>query len=103
MSYRDVAAKTGNAVSPKTIGNMANAVGGSSIDNVEAVASVFGLNGWHLIAPDLITDLEGETSVRQLFENYIESSPAGRRHILRIAEREAEYQQSGEPPPKAAP
>lgn len=103
MSYRDVAGKTGGAVSAKTIGNMVNSVGGANIDSVEAVAAVFGLNGWHLIAPDLISDLSGETSVRRLYESYMQSDGAGRRHILRIAEREAEYQTAGDPPPKAAP
>jgi hypothetical protein len=92
MSYRDLATKTRGAVSPKTVGNMVNEVGAATIDSVEAVAQVFGLNGWHLIAPELIDDLNGNTSIRHLYETYMASSPEGRRHIIRVAEREAEYE-----------
>ncbi len=91
MSLRHVSDKTGGQVSPKTIGNMRNQVGASNIDNVEAVARVFGLQGWHLIAPNLIDDLSGETAIRSLYESYMASNKEGRLHIIRIAEREAEF------------
>lgn len=90
-SYRDVSERTGNEVSPKTISNMINAVGNSNIDKVDAVAGVFGLSGWHLIAPNLISDLNGGTDINTLYESYMKSDADGRRHILRIAEREADY------------
>lgn len=102
LSYRAVADRTDGAVSAKTVGNMANAVGGSSIDNVEAVAQVFGLNGWQLILPNLIEDLENNTSIARVYENYFRSNAEGRRHIQRVAEREAEYNVDPTPP-KAAP
>lgn len=90
-SLRYVADKTGGEVSPKTIGNMMNQVGSANIANVDAFARVFGLDGWHLIAPSLIDDLNGETAIRSLYESYIASNPEGRNHIVRIAEREAEF------------
>lgn len=101
MSYRVLSEKTHGAVSAKTIGNMVNAVGSSSIDNVAAVAQVFGLNGWQLILPNLIEDLENNTSIAKVYESYFNSSADGRRHIQRVAEREAEYNLP-DPPPKAA-
>lgn len=101
LSYRAVSEKTGEAVSPKTVGNMVNAVGGSSIDNVEAVAQVFGLTGWQMILPGLIDDIENNTSIATVYESYFNTDAEGRKHIQRIAEREAEYS-IDPPPPKAA-
>ncbi len=97
MSYRDVATKTGGRVSPKTVGNMVNRVGAPTIDNVELVAQVFGLNGWHLISPNLVSDLTTGTSISRLHAAYLRADEAGRRHIERVAEREAEYRESGHP------
>ena len=96
LSLRDVAARTNGEVSWKTVGNMLN-TGGCSIDKVEAVAAVFGLEGWHLVMHNLISDLQGETSIRELYESYLKASPEGRRHIIRIAQREAEFQESTPP------
>jgi transcriptional regulator with XRE-family HTH domain len=92
MSYRELATRTKGAVSAKTVGNMVNEVGAPTIDSVEAIAQVFGLKGWHLIAPDLVDDLNGATSIRHLYETYMQAGAEGRRHIIRVAEREAEYQ-----------
>lgn len=92
LSYRDLSEKTGGEVSPKTISNMINAVGSSNIDKVDAIAAVFGLSGWHLIAPNLIGELNDDGSgIRILYESFLQSSAEGRRHIIRVAEREAEY------------
>lgn len=89
-SYAQLSEKTAGEVSAKTIGNMLNQVGSPRIDNVDAVARAFGLTGWHLIMPDLLTDLENGTSIARLVEAYVHSSADGRRHIERVADREAE-------------
>lgn len=80
-------------VSQRTISNMRDPEGPSPVvENVEAVAAAFGLEGWHLIMPSLIEDLESDTSIRRIYDAYMESNQEGRRHIQRVAEREAEYQ-----------
>lgn len=86
-------------VSQRTIGNMLDPEGPATrIDNVDAVAAVFGLDGWHLIMPNLIEDLiDGSSGIAETIRNYLQASEDGKRHILRIAEREAEY---NAPPPR---
>lgn len=88
-SYRDLADKAGLA--HKTVGNIINKVSAASIETVQKIAEQFGLEGWHLIMPTLISDLTSSTSIRKLYTSYSKANEAGRRHIERIAEREAEY------------
>lgn len=99
-SYATVSEKTGHEVSPKTIGNMANGVGASGIDVVETVAAVFGLEGWHLIMPNLIGDLTSGSTIRKMYEDYMASDEEGRRHIERVAERQRDL---ATPPNKVRP
>jgi len=61
------------------------------LDVVDKIAAAFGLNMWHLIMPTLPEDLKNHTSIRQVYDAFFESGPEGRKHILQVAEREAEY------------
>lgn len=90
MKQHDLAKVSG--VSQRTISNLCNPDGPSpTLDSVDAVAKAFGLEGWHLIIPTLIDELSGATTIAGLFDAYSHATDEGKRHILRVAEREAEY------------
>ena len=90
LVQRDLAKMSG--VSQRTISNICNPDGPSpTLESVDAVAAAFGLDGWHLIMPTLVDDLAGDTTIAALFSAYEHASAEGRRHIVRVAEREAEY------------
>lgn len=84
---------TKSGVSQRTVSNMLDPDGPSpSLDKVEQIAAAFGLNGWHLIMPNLEEDLlNGSSITSKLLQSLESSSAEGRMHILRVAEREAEY------------
>lgn len=85
-------------VSQRTVSNLLDPEKHSpTLESVDAVAAAFGLEGWHLIMPSLMDDLNGETSIAAMVKAYNESSPDGKRHILRVAEREAEYKATQDP------
>lgn len=64
-----------------------------TLDNVELIAGAFGLTSWQLIMPNLVDDLtNGDTGLSGLVKAYLQADRDGRAHVLRIAEREAEYQ-----------
>jgi len=102
-SYKEIARRSGGRVSAKTVGNMINEVGDTRIDNVDAIASVFGLRAWHLLMPHLFSDATSETNVVRLYNAYIQATPDGRRHIERVAEREAEFQNAAKSGEKISP
>jgi transcriptional regulator with XRE-family HTH domain len=78
-------------VDQKTISNILAARKKAKIDIVDSIAKAFGLNGWQLILPRLIDDISGETSIAKVYEKFLQSSAEGKRHILSVAEREADY------------
>lgn len=61
------------------------------VDTVEHIANVYGLHGWHLISPSLITDIEKSPTLAKLIRDYEAASKEGQKHIEQVAEREAEY------------
>lgn len=61
------------------------------LDTVEAVAAAYGLNGWHLLNPDLPADLVDSPSLAKLVSSYIKTSSEGRALIDAVADREAAY------------
>ena len=81
-----IAKKAG--ISAKAVNNMINARHSPNIDDVDAVARVFGLTGWHLIMPNLPDDLINSPNVGSLFTSYASADPEGRKVIDMIAERE---------------
>ena len=86
-----------SGMSQTSISNLLDAEGQHSptIRTAEAVARAFGLSLWHLFLPTLIEDLNSDTSIHAIYLAYQKSTPEGRRHIQRIAEREAEFNVSG--------
>ena len=91
LTQNQLSKKSG--VSQRTISNMLDPDGPNpQLDNVDKVASAFGLDGWHLIMPNLIEDLtDGSSITSRVLHNLRHSSREGKEHILRVAEREAEY------------
>ena len=85
------ALETKCGVAQKTINNALNGRVGSSVDTVDKLAACFGLNGWQLISPTLVRDIESGGTIAKLVSNYLLASVEGQTHIVRIAEREAEY------------
>ncbi len=88
-SERDMEQKSG--VSAKTINNMRNAKHKSSLENAEKVATVFGLDAWQLIIPDLPNDQVESRGLRATVSNYLAADNDGQAAIDRVAEREALY------------
>ena len=80
-------------VSQKTISNMVNPDSGINpqLDNVEKVATAFGLSAWHLIIPNLPEELLRNGSLEHLAELYIRLPEDAREVINRVAERECAY------------
>ena len=88
-TQQDLSKKSG--VSQRTISNMLTEEKVPTLDTVDKVAAAFGLNLWHMIMPKLVEDLENGSSIRGLIDDYFGSDPAGKRLILQVADREAEY------------
>lgn len=85
-----------SGVSQRAVSNICNPQGPSpTLKTVDAVASAFNLEGWHLIMPSLLSDLDNGSSIAALLRNYDQAEADGKRHILRIAEREAEFHRAG--------
>lgn len=84
LSGPEVAKRAG--VDRKTINNQLNGRYDPQPDMVDAVAKVFNLNGWQLLAPNL--DIEAATNGRlqELFELFSAADEVGRENILRVAE-----------------
>lgn len=61
------------------------------LDTVEAIANAYGLNGWHLINPDLPKELIDSPSLSRLVDTYIKTTPEGRAMMDAIAERESSH------------
>lgn len=82
-----------SGVGQRTISNMLNPDGPSpALSSVTAVANAFGLTEWDLIRPNLISEIESNVNIKDLMEAFEQATPEGKQHIIRIAEREAEYQ-----------
>lgn len=61
------------------------------LDTVEAIASAYGLNAWHLINPSLPQDLVDSPAISRLINTYINATPEGRALIDAVSDREARY------------
>jgi transcriptional regulator with XRE-family HTH domain len=79
-----------------TLSNMLSGRHNIAVENAEAVAKVYGLEGWHLLLRNLPKDLRETKSISKLVKGYLASSAEGRELIGRIAEREAVYEGSQE-------
>lgn len=79
-------------MSPRTVSNiLAREQSKVSIEQADMLASAYGLEGWHLLLPNLPRDLVESPAIGRLVEDFISSSSDGRNMINMIAEREASY------------
>lgn len=89
MSRADLARRSG--VSARMVAYICNAEKTTTIETAQALAEVFGLEGWHLIMPNLPDGINRSKKLSMLLENYSGSSKEGKEMITMIAEREAKY------------
>lgn len=89
LNQTELAKKSG--VSQKTISNILNNGQNPTIETADLLAAAFGLEGWHLIMPNLPTDLVSSPTIEALFNSFLGASTGGREMIIKVAEREAEY------------
>ena len=85
----DLAKRSG--VNQKTISNILNGRNTPTLDKLDLIASAFGLNAWHLILPNLSSELVNGGTIERLFQNFMASDQKGREYINHVAEREATY------------
>lgn len=86
---QDVADHSG--VSQKTVNNCLNKNYKSKVETVDQIASAFGLDGWHLILPNLVQDLESGGRLAKLITDWSDSSNDGRDAIQGLAARESKF------------
>jgi len=91
-TYRDIEKRCG--VGHSIIQRIVTGERSPTIDQAEAIASAYGLEGWHLLLPNLPHDVAQTKTLSSLVESYIKSSQAGRDNISRVAEFEARYASS---------
>lgn len=84
-----VAEKAG--IDRKSVNNMLNARFNPDLDNVEAVAGVFGLTSWQLLRADLKDSLVNSGAIEELIEHFYQATEDGRAKIMGIAEMAANY------------
>ncbi len=85
-----VAEKAG--VDRKTVNNMLNARVNPDLDNVRAVAAVFGLTDWQLLRHDLETSLQAANVIEKLIDCYQAADEQGKKAIMGVAEMAGKYQ-----------
>lgn len=89
LSPPTVAQRAG--IDPKSVNNMLHARFEPRLENVEAVAKVFGLTGWQLIRRNLAKGMPGIAEIEELIERYIAASPEQRETIMHVAEMAGPY------------
>ena len=98
MSGPKLAIKAG--IDRKSVNNMVNARFNPDLDNVDAVAKVFGLTAWQLIMPDVSMAFPMASDVRKLLERYSSATEQDRQTILTIAEMTGSHRTLRLPSPK---
>lgn len=89
LNARQISERSG--ISPRAVAYYISGERVPDIEMAEKLAKVFGLEGWHLIMPNLPDDLKEHKRLRSLLENYNVASKEGKDHITMVAEREARY------------
>jgi len=85
-SQRDLAAQS--KVSQRQISNILSMTTSCSVETAEALAKPFGLQGWHLVLPNLPVDLVQSTSIARLVSAYIAAQGPSRAFMDSLADRE---------------
>jgi len=62
-----------------------------TIEVADSIARGFGLNGWQMLLPNLLKDLNCSKQLAQLVEMFIDTPDDGQDYILRVAEKESKY------------
>lgn len=88
-SQSELSRKSG--VSQRTISYILSGEKKSRIETAELLAKPFGLEGWHLIMPNLPDDLIDSPSIEKLIEAFKKASAADREMINQVADRAATY------------
>ena len=89
LSEREIAKRA--KVDPKTVNNQVNGRYSPDAEKADAVAKVFGLQGWQLLDPAFDVKRAMNEKLQELFELYDAADDAGRENILRVAEMAAGY------------
>lgn len=96
-SQAEIAAKSG--VDQTTIGRSLRATNALSVDKLDGIAKAFGVQPWHLIAPELAAHIEGLSphalEVAMLYET---PNPAKRAHLYATAQMLHNPDAEPEPP-----
>lgn len=78
-------------VSPRHLAYILASEKSATIDVLERIARVFGLECWQLISRDLTDSQSVNSQVSKVIHEYVQATEDGRELILKIAEREAKY------------
>jgi transcriptional regulator with XRE-family HTH domain len=87
MTSRELEERSG--VSHRQIRNILNGASAPTTETVDALAKAFGLQGWHLLLPNLPDDLANGHALAQLVDGFINSDVDGRELTLRMLKRKA--------------
>ena len=94
MTQRDLSAASG--VSQRQISNILSETTTCSVETADALAAAFKLVGWHLLIPDLPSELLNSPSLNRLVSAYVHASEDTRHYMDQVAEREGKYTVNGE-------
>lgn len=83
-----------SGVSKRMVAYIVSGERAPSISIADDLAKAFGLEGWHLIMPNLTRDILTSSAFSELLKNYTQATDEGRDLINKIADREAVYGKS---------
>ena len=83
LTAPQVAKKAG--IDRKTLNNQLNARFDPQAEQVDAVAQVFGLQGWMLLSPTFNPEV-AQTNINRLLQLFAEADEDGKESIIRVAE-----------------
>ena len=87
-----------SGIPQRTVANVLSGNHKISVEAADTLAAAYGLDGWHLLLPDLPADLTQSKKIGKLYRQYLSSSKTGREHIELVADREAEYASKSDTP-----
>jgi transcriptional regulator with XRE-family HTH domain len=88
-NYRKLGQESG--MSGRMIGLIMKCESFPTIGTLDKIARAFSLCAWHLLIPNLKSDLIETGQLHQLMENFRHSDQDGRDHISFVAKREAQH------------
>jgi len=86
-NYREMARRSG--VSKSAVQRILAGEQSATVEQAGALASAYGLDGWHLLLPNLPHDIAQTKTLSKLVDDYFSSSATGKIHISRVADLEA--------------